>query len=181
MSIIIKGKNIEVTPALRTYAEEKIGKIQKRYNHIIKTEVEFIVEKNPSISANQTVEVTLFTKGPIFRAKESSSDMYASVDVVLEKLERQVEKHKGKVYHNNRGSGALPEIAIAENSIAEEPIRIVKTKQFAIKPMPPDEAIMQMNLLGHDFFVFTNSETEEVNVVYRRNDDNYGLIEPLGD
>lgn len=180
MSLIIKGKNIEVTQPLRDYAEEKIGKIKKYYEHIIKSEIEFTVERNPSISKNQTVEVTLFTKGPIFRAKESTNDMYASIDIVMEKLERQVEKYKGKTYHNKIANGqGVSEAFVAEAPVTPDTGKIVKTKQFAIKPMPAEEAVMQMNLLGHDFFVFTNSDTEEVNVVYRRQDGNYGLIEPL--
>lgn len=183
MAIIIKGKNIEVTAPLKDYAEEKIGKLKERYTQILKTEIQFIVEKNPSIKESQTVEVTLFTKGPIFRATARTIDMYASIDEVLEKLERQLERHKGKVYRSKASNNQpLGEAIIAEAPAIEEPVvmpRIVKTKQFAVKPMPPEEAIMQMDLLGHDFFVFMNSETEEINVVYRRKDNDYGLIEPI--
>lgn len=181
MAVIIRGKNIEITDKLRRYAESKINKIRKHYNQIIKTEVELIAEKNPSITNNQVVEVTLFTKGPVFRGKESSNDIYASIDLVTGKLEKQVEKYKGKTYasqvQTNHPSGLTesPEESFSE----QERARIVKTKQFAMKPMSLEEAIMQMETLGHNFFIFTNSETEEINVVYRRRDNNYGLIEPV--
>lgn len=182
MEVVIKGRHIEITPALHQYAEDKIKKLS-RYLNLPKAEVELSTEKNPRISANQTAEVTIYTRGPVIRGKESSADMHASIDLVTEKLEKQIKKYKGKVYNNlnNKAHGLSPEAfelpAEGIEEEAEEPA-IVKTKQFALKPMTPEEATLQMELLGHDFFVFTNSETEELNVVYRRKDDNYGLIEP---
>lgn len=182
MEVVIKGRHIEITPGLHQYAEEKIKKLS-RYLNLPKAEVELSTEKNPRISANQTAEVTIYTRGPVIRGKESSADMHASIDLVTEKLEKQIKKYKGKVYNNlnNKAHGLSPEAfelpAEGIEEEAEEP-SIVKTKQFAVKPMTPEEATLQMELLGHDFFVFTNSETEELNVVYRRKDDNYGLIEP---
>jgi len=178
MSLIIKGRNIEITDKLRQYIEKKISKIEKHYNQIIKTEVELLIEKNPSISKNQTVQVTLFTKGPIFRARESSIDIYASIDLAVDKLKKQVERYKGKTYTS--------QIHPVDNThFSKEPIKefkekfqIVKTKQFVMKPMTPEEAILQMETLGHSFFVFSNAETETINVIYRRKDNNYGLIEP---
>ncbi|MBI4744702.1 MAG: ribosome-associated translation inhibitor RaiA [Actinobacteria bacterium] len=183
MQVIVKGKNIEITGALRKYAEEKIGRVEKHFDHITKAEVELIVEKNPSISNNQTVEATLFTKGPVVRAKESSKDMYASIDMVLNKLERQVEKYKGKTY-SSKAQGNSEELyemmkTSEEKGVTESKNRIVDVRQVALKPMSPEEATLQMDKLGYDFFVFTNSETEEINVVYRRKDKNYSLIEPI--
>lgn len=184
MPVIVKGKNIEVTEALRKYAEEKLNHVKKRFNEIIKTEIEFIVEKNPSIANNQTVEVTLFTKGPLFRAKESSTDMYASIDLVVEKLEKQIDKFKGKTYKSQSHPAETNEVPTAEEASEEETGEeqgpsIVEVKQVPMKPMSPEEAIMQMQLLGQDFFVFTNAETEETNVVYRKKNNTFGLIEPV--
>jgi len=188
MQVIVKGRNIDVTNALRKYTLDKISKVVKYFDQILKVEVEFTVEKNPSISESETVEVTVFTKGPVIRAKESSADMYASVDVVIEKLERQVKRYKGKLQmrvprnpelkRENFMAGEITEES-EEHENTKKP-RIVKIKQFAIKPMSPEEATLQMELLGHDFYVFTNAETDEINVVYRRKDNNYGLIEPIG-
>jgi len=182
MDVVVKGRHIEITPALREYAEEKIRKLS-RYLNLPKAEVELSIERNPRISENQTAEVTIYTRGPVIRGKESTVDMHASIDLVAEKLEKQIKKYKGKVYnnHNNKAHGLSAEALAAspEPRMAETPEpSIVKTKQFAVKPMTPEEATLQMELLGHDFFVFTNSETEEINVVYRRSDEDYGLIEP---
>ncbi len=187
MKVIVKGRNIDITDALREYAVEKMSKMTKYFDQIMKIEIEFMVEKNPSISNPKTVEVTVFTKGPVIRAKESSTDMYASIDLVADKLERQVKKYKGKLQaHSLRNNGAIREnVAEMESNnkddkeTAGKP-KIVKIKQFTMKPMSPIEASLQMELIGHDFYVFNNAETDEVNVVYRRKDNDYGLIEPLG-
>jgi putative sigma-54 modulation protein len=188
MKVIVKGRNINVTNTLREYAVEKMAKMTKYLDQIMQIEIEFIVEKNPSIANAKTVEATVFTKGPVIRAKESSSDMYASIDLVVDKLERQIKRYKGKLKaHNVRTNGTAREALLNEEQENEVEAseesrkpRIVKVKQFSIKPMSPVEASMQMELLGHDFYVFTNAETDEVNVVYRRKDNNYGLIEPVG-
>jgi len=180
MQIIVKGKNLEVTEPLRQYAVEKIGRVEKYLDRILKTEIEMSVEKNPKIQANQVVEVTLFTNGPVIRAKESAADMYQAIDLVCEKLERQARKVKRKLIdrsHHARNPFKEPSPLLEEGE--REPM-IVKTKSFPLKPMTPEEACLQMELVGHDFFVFINSETEETNVVYRRRDGNYGLIEPGG-
>lgn len=183
MEIIVKGRHIEVTNALRAYAEEKIGRITKYFDQIQKIEIEFTDEKNPSIVNSKTVEVTVFPKGPILRAKESSNDMYASIDMVVDKLERRVKRYKNKTYKSAKHGQSLGEIAVANFNAGagreEVAPHIVKVKQVSIKPMDPEEATMQMDLLGHDFFVFTNADTDEVNVVYKRKDNNYGLIEPI--
>ncbi|MBE0447489.1 MAG: ribosome-associated translation inhibitor RaiA [Actinobacteria bacterium] len=184
MELIVKGRHVEVTGALRSYAEDKIGRVAKYFDRIQKIEIEFTDEKNPSIINSKTVEVTVFPKGPILRAKESSSDMYASIDMVVDKLERQIKRFKNKKnYKSTKHAPGLGELALASFAgTAREELegpRIVKVKQVAVKPMDPEEATMQMELLGHDFFVFTNANTEEVNVVYKRKDNNYGLIEPI--
>jgi putative sigma-54 modulation protein len=183
MQIIVKGKNLDMTPALREYAEEKVSKVEKYFDRIMKTEIEMSVERNPKISNNQVVEVTVFTNGPVIRAKESATDMYQAIDLVSSKLERQARRAKKKMIdrsHHAKNPFKDPAlIAIEEEEVETEPV-IVKTKRFPLKPMTPEEACLQMDLIGHDFFVFVNADTEETNVVYRRKDGNYGLIEPGG-
>ena len=185
MNLTVKGRNLVLTEAISAYAEEKFGRLRKYLASSSRCEVELWTEKNPSIADNQVVEVTIFTKGPVIRAREASPDIYASIDLVFEKLERQVKKYRGKLY--SHPGGAQKEALASEGfKILEEPEeqepetpapRIVKTKQFNVKPMTPEEAALQLELVGHDFFVFTNSETGETAVVYRRRDGNYGLIE----
>jgi len=182
MKMIVKGRHTDVTPAIREYAEEKIGRVAKILDSMIMSaDVELTTESNPSIQENQIAEVTVYTKGHVIRAKESASDMFAAIDLVSEKLERQVRKFKTKIVDRHTKAPSLPEaisMAAAEEQQAEREPAIVKTKRLDIKPMTPDEAILQMELLGHDFFVFSSAETEEINVLYRRNDGDYGLIEP---
>jgi putative sigma-54 modulation protein len=179
MQIIVKGKNLEVTEALREYALDKVGRVEKYLDRILKTEIEMSVERNPKIQDNQVVEVTIFSSGPIIRAKESAVDMYQAIDLVTSKLERQARKVKQKMIdRSHHAKNPFKESPVSEEEEAEA--TIVKTKSFTLKPMTPEEACLQMDLLGHDFFVFINAETEETNVVYRRKDGNYGLIEPGG-
>jgi putative sigma-54 modulation protein len=180
MQIIVKGKNIEVTEALRGYALEKVSKVEKYLDRILKMEIEMSVERNPKIQDNQVVEVTIFSSGPIIRAKESAGDMYQAIDLVSGKLERQARKVKKKMIdRSHHAKNPFKEAAMATETEEVEAM-IVKTKSFPLKPMTPEEACLQMDLLGHDFFVFINAETEETSVVYRRKDGNYGLIEPGG-
>ena len=180
MKIIIKGRRMAVTDAIHDYAEEKIGRVSKIFDgdHIT-TEVELFVEKNPSIENSQVAEVTVWTKGPVIRAKEAAPDMYAAIDLVSEKLERQFRKYKGKMKDRHSSRAAMPPVAVPPLFEEEESEpAIVKTKAVELKPMTPEEAILQLELLGHDFFVFTSAETESVSVLYRRHDGDYGLIEP---
>jgi putative sigma-54 modulation protein len=186
MEIRIKGKNMAVSPTIKDYVTEKISRLDRYFaNQIMSAEVELTEEKNPSIAENQHIEVTLTTKGSLIRASESSIDMHASADLVLDKLERQIKKHKEK-YKDNLYGGApghraeslryeTPEQA--EPRKTEEELTI-EVRQMRFKPMTPTEAVMQMDALGHSFFVFSNSETNEINVVYRRDGRNYGLLEP---
>lgn len=180
MRLQVKGKNLEVSETIRTYAEEKLKKLDGRLHELTQVELELCVEKNPSIAANQIAEATIWTKGPTLRAREASSDMKASIDQLIEKLLRQLDHYRAKrtaARRQGRGNGTPTGGAMSVPEEVEEP-RIVKVKQFAVKPMSPEEAALQLELVGHDFFVFRNDETGEVNVLYRRTDAGYGLIEP---
>jgi putative sigma-54 modulation protein len=177
MRLHVKGKNVEVSAAIHDYAERKLGKLSPQLAEQTHVELELAVEKNPSIADNHIAEATIFTKGPVLRAREASSDMKASIDVLVDKLERQVKRYRQKRRHEHewheRSNGNTP----AEVP-AEEGAMIVKTKQFVLNGMSPEEAVEQLELIGHDFFVFRNSESGEINVVYRRRDGDYGVIEP---
>jgi putative sigma-54 modulation protein len=174
-----KGKNVEVSDSLRTYAQEKLGKLDKHLNDAARLELELAVEKNPSIAENQIAEGTIWTKGPVLRARESSPDMRASIDMLVEKLERQARRYRDKRRARPGGRHAADaSLEAAPVDVEEESPVIVKTKQFAVKPMTPEEAVLQLELIGHDFFVFQNADTTDVNVLYRRRDGDYGLIEP---
>jgi putative sigma-54 modulation protein len=175
----VKGKNLEVPESIRRYAEEKLGKVGRQLADPTEVEIELAVEKNPSIAESQVAEATVRTKGPTLRAREASGDMRTSIDQLATKLERQVKRYREKrrPRHAGRTNGG-PELAEPENVPAEGSLEIVKSKQFAVKPMSPEEAVLQLELVGHDFFVFRNDDTAEVNVVYRRNAGGYGLIEP---
>ncbi|MDA3937218.1 MAG: ribosome-associated translation inhibitor RaiA [Actinomycetota bacterium] len=179
MKMIVKGRHMAVTPPIREYAEEKIGRTSKIMDHeTMTTEVELYVEKNPSIENNQVAEITVFTKGPVIRSKEAATDMYAAIDLAADKLERQFRKYKGK--KQNRHSARMGAAAMRAPEIMEpeEPeAALVKTKIMEFKPMTLDEAILQMELLGHDFFVFNAVDNDAVNVLYRRHDGDFGLIE----
>lgn len=175
MKIIVKGKNVEVTPALKEYVEKKVGKIEKYFEgELREATVTLILEKDL-----HKVEVTIPLDGYILRGEEATKDMYGSIDNVVEKLERQVRKYKTRINRKLKNHSVLDLVPngtnVADNDF--EP-SIVRTKRFAVKPMPEEEAVLQMDLLGHNFFVFLNADTEEVNVVYKRKDGNYGLIEP---
>ena len=177
MRLQVKGKNVDVTDSLRDYALQKLGKLEKHLNDQARLELELQVEKNPSISENQVAEATVWTKGPVLRARESSSDMKASIDLLVDKLERQARRYRDKRRRGPHGNHDYVPEGTPVIPSEETPV-IVKTKQFAIKPMTPEEAVLQLELIGHDFFVFQNADTDDVNVLYRRRDGNYGLIEP---
>ena len=178
MRLEVKGKNVDVTPDLRAYAERKVGKLAKQLADPTRVEVELAVERNPSIADNHVAEATIWTKGPVLRAREASSDMKASIDQLVDKLERQVTRYRQKRRHEHdrHDVGASQN---AQTSVSpEEDAVIVKTKQFALNPMTPEEAIVQLELIGHDFFVFRDLASGDINVLYRRHDGDYGLIEP---
>ena len=173
----VRGKNIEITPSLREYVEKRVGKVTKYFENVGDITVLLTVSKGRHI-----VEVTVPVQGGILlRGEEATMDMYTSIDLVVEKLERQIHKQKTKLARRFRNNGfkaeALQMPAVPEKQEDDEEYKVVKTKRFIVKPMDVQEAIMQMNLLNHNFFVYRDAETEEVNVVYRRTDANYGLIE----
>jgi putative sigma-54 modulation protein len=178
MQLQIKGKNVEMSDSIRDYAEEKLRKLERHLADPTKVELELSLERNPSIANNHIAEATIWTKGPTLRARESSADWHASIDELVSKLERQAKRYRNRRrnHHPHSNHSALGE-AIPVVPGEPEPA-IVKTKQFAVKPMTPEEAVLQLELIGHDFFVFRNSEVGEVAVVYRRRDGNFGLIEP---
>ena len=173
MRFTITGRNIEVTQGLREAVEDKLGKLDRFFAPATEAVVRLSVQKDI-----QKIEVTIPVKGHIIRAEESSSDMYVSIDLVEEILERQLKKYKNKLIDKKQSAPSFSEAFLQEDASAEEEIQIVKSKKFAVKPMDPDEACVQMELLGHNFYVFLNADTEEVNVVYKRKGGTYGLIEP---
>ena len=177
MRLQVKGKNVEVTDSIRQYAQEKLGKLERQLADPTRVELELAVERNPSISANHVAEATIWTKGPVLRAREANVDMKASIDQLADKLERQVKRYREKRRPRRSGGANDPSIPHDAVPVESEP-RIVKMKRFPVKPMTPEEAVLQLELVGHDFFVFQNADTMDVNVVYRRRDSNYGLIEP---
>jgi putative sigma-54 modulation protein len=170
----VKGKNVDLSPSLKEYAQKKLAKLEKHLSDGTQVELELAAERNPSIGESQIAEATVWTKGPVLRARESSQDMKASIDLLVEKLERQAQRYREK---RRRSAARGHEAPPAPPVDASNP-EIVKTKQFAVKPMSPEEAVLQLELIGHDFFVFQNADTNDVNVLYRRRDGNYGLIEP---
>jgi putative sigma-54 modulation protein len=175
MQLSVTARNLEITPALRSYAEEKLTRLTKYLEHIVTAHVVLSVNKH-----RQTAEVTLRVRDLTIRAEEESDDLYSSIDLVVEKLERQILRYKERIAtHAGRSAPRSARGPALPATVEEEP-RVVKTKRFAVKPVPTEEAILQMNLLGHSFYVFRNSATEEVNVLYRRRDGHYGLIEPEG-
>lgn len=189
MRITITGKHMELTDSLKAYAEKKMNKLEKYFSHIQEVQIRQSVVRQWHVA-----EVMVQGDGILLRGEERSADMYASIDQVFEKLERQLQKFKGKRSMRPREetahlrdqidestAGELSEEAPAEAASPTAPleqIRIVRTKHFAFKPMTPEEAALQMELVGHDFFVFANADTGQVNVIYRRKGGNYGLIEP---
>ena len=175
MNFIISGKNIDVTPGLKSCIEQKLGKLERYFTPETEIIVTLSVEKE-----RQKIEVTIPVKGHIIRSEQSSNDMYVSIDLVEEVIERQLRKYKNKlVARNQEGSNFKQEFFESEDTSSEDDeIKIIRTKRFGIKPMFPEDACIQMDLLGHDFYVFFNAETEEVNVVYKRKDGTFGLIEP---
>lgn len=172
MNVIVNGRHLEVTPALKSYAEEKMGKFDRYLSNISEAIVTLTVEKY-----RHKTEVLLKANGVMIQAEGITGDIYSSIDEVVEKLEKQVKKYKEKLVSHRKGEGKS--VPAAASVPANETGRIIKKKRFDMKPMSPDEAAMQMELLDKDFFIFANDASGEINVIYRRNDGNYGLIEPV--
>ena len=173
MKFVIVGKNIEVTQGLKAAVEEKIGKLEKYFNPETEIHVTLSVEKE-----RQKIEVTIPVKGSIIRSEQVSNDMYVSINLVEEIIERQIKKYKNKLIDQKQSAGFFKQEFIEKDYMDDEEVKIIRTKKFDIKPMYPEDACVQMELLGHSFFVFFNAETEQVNVVYKRKGNTYGLIEP---
>ncbi len=174
MKFIVIGKNIDVTAGLKEAVESKLGKLERYFTADTEVHVTLSVQKN-----RQKIEVTIPVKGGIIRSEEESDDMYVSIDLVEEIIERQLRKYKTKLVAKQQEGGSFNQDFIdEEDEDFDDEIKVVKTKKFGIKPMYAEDACLQMELLGHNFYVFSNAETDEVNVVYKRKNGTYGLIEP---
>ena len=173
MKITISGKNIDVTEGLKAAVNEKLGKLEKYFTPDTNVIVTLSVEKE-----RQKIEVTIPVKGNIIRSEQVSSDMYVSIDLVEEVIERQLRKYKTKIVNQQQAGGNFQKEFVEDEFLEDEEVNIIRTKKFGIKPMYPEDACVQMELLGHNFYVFRNAETDEVNVVYKRKNNTYGLIEP---
>ena len=173
MKITISGKNIDVTEGLKAAVNEKLGKLEKYFTPDTNVIVTLSVEKE-----RQKIEVTIPVKGNIIRSEQVSNDMYVSIDLVEEVIERQLRKYKNKIVDKQQAATNFQKEYIDKDYEEEDEVKIIRTKKFGIKPMYPEDACVQMELLGHNFFVFYNAETEQVNVVYKRKGNTYGLIEP---
>ena len=173
MKITISGKNIDVTEGLRAAGQDKLGKLERYFTPDTEVIVTLSVEKE-----RQKIEVTIPVKGNIIRSEQVSNDMYVSIDLVEEVIERQLRKYKTKIVDKKQEGGNFQKAYIENDYMEDEEIRIIRSKKFGMKPMFPEDACVQMELLGHNFYVFRNAETDEVNVVYKRKGNTYGLIEP---
>ena len=173
MKFIIIGRNIDVTEGLKSAVQEKLGKLERYFTLETEIHVTLSVEKD-----RQKIEVTIPVKGNIIRSEQVSSDMYVSIDLVEEVIERQLRKYKTKIVNQQQAGGNFQKEFVEDEFLEDEEVKIIRTKKFGIKPMYPEDACVQMELLGHNFYVFRNAETDEVNVVYKRKGNTYGLIEP---
>ena len=179
MRLEVKGRNVEVNDSIRRYAEEKLDRIEKQLPEPTQIEVELTLETNPSISEDHIAEATVWTKGSTLRAREASNAFETSIDQLSDKLERQVKRYREKRSRRETGRRANGQLSDEPSFSGEQLDRmIVKSKQFELQPLTPEEAAVELELIGHDFFVFTNAETGLTNVVYRRRAGAYGLIEP---
>ena len=173
MRYIISGKNIDVTEGLKSAIYDKIGKLERYFTTDTELHITLSVEKD-----RQKIEVTIPVKGSIIRAEQVSNDMYVSIDLVEEIIERQLKKYKNKLIDQEQAAANFNQAFMDDEYPEDDSVNITRVKRFAVKPMDPEEACVQMELLGHSFYVFRNAETDEVNVVYKRKGNTYGLIEP---
>lgn len=173
MKFIIIGRNIDITEGLKSAVQEKLGKLERYFTPETEIHVTLSVEKD-----RQKIEVTIPVKGNIIRSEQVSSDMYVSIDLVEEVIERQLRKYKTKIVNQQQAGGNFQKEFVEDEFLEDEEVNIIRTKKFGVKPMYPEDACVQMELLGHNFYVFRNAETDEVNVVYKRKGNTYGLIEP---
>jgi putative sigma-54 modulation protein len=186
MQVVLKGKNVEITDWLREYVEKKVDKLDRYLPDIQEARVELSSQKTRSSQDRQVAQLTVRGNGLMLRAEERTDDMFAAIDAVVDKMHRQIARYKGKRIDRWQGQGPsrteveMPplEADVLDELAEEETRRIVRVKRFAVSPMDEEEAIEQMELLGHDFFVFFNPNSGRMSVLYRRQDDNYGLLEP---
>jgi putative sigma-54 modulation protein len=194
MQLQVSGRNLDVTEPIREYARRKLERIERHLTEDTRVDLELAVERNRSINSNQHAELTVWTRGPVLRAHEYAADMYAAIDLAVDKLDRQVRRYRERrrhwrPHHSARDVDALLPLTDADEAIAAAAVNgaepelpvpaIVKTKRFNMKPMHPDEAALQLELVGHEFYVFLNAESDAVAVIYRRRDGNLGVIEPV--
>ena len=173
MKFIISGKNLPVSDNLKTAVEDKLGKLERYFTPDTEVIVTLSVEKE-----RQKIEVTIPVKGRIIRSEQTSNDMYVSIDLVEEVIERQLRKYKNKIIDRKQEGGNFQKAFVEDDYEEDDEVKIIRSKRFDIKPMYAEDACVQMELLGHSFFVFVNAETDQVNVVYKRKGNTYGLIEP---
>ena len=173
MKFIISGKNLTVSDELRSYVENKLGKLERYFKPDTDVIVTLSVEKE-----RQKIEVTIPVKGTVIRSEQTSNDMYVSIDLVEEIIERQLRKYKNKIVDKHQAAGSFQPEFLQSDYAESEDIKIIRSKKFDVKPMYPEDACLEMELLGHNFFVFMNAETDQVNVVYKRKAGTYGLLEP---
>jgi putative sigma-54 modulation protein len=186
IDVVVTGRNIDVPMDLQEYAQKKLGRLDRYLDNIMELRVEMSAKKAKSATDRQVVQATLVAGGTLLRAEERSSDMYAAVDAVADKLFRQARRYKDRLQRKGRVRGERPAAIVAERAMAaeeylieeeEQEIQFERVKRFVLRPMSSTEAVEQMELLGHDFFAFLNADSDEVNVAYRRADGGYGLLE----
>ncbi|MEB3178663.1 MAG: ribosome-associated translation inhibitor RaiA [Nostocaceae cyanobacterium] len=187
MKLVIHGKNIEITAAIREYVHHKVEKAVNHFQNLItEVDVHLSVARNPRINPNQAAEVTIYANGTVIRAEEKSENLYASIDLVADKIARQLRKYKERLHDKRTQPQATPEVVAPEPVTAdligdrapELPDEVIRTKYFAMPPMTITEAAEQLQMVGHDFYMFRNAETGEINVIYERNHGGYGVIQP---
>lgn len=188
MKLVIQGKNIEITAAIREYVNQKIEKAVNHFQNITtEVDVNLSVARNPRINSKQTAEVTIYANGTVIRAQESSEDLYASIDLVADKIYRQLRKYKEKLQYNKTHVQPKTGVIVEASPVAEDliggrtpelPDAVVRMKYFAMPPMTIEEALEQLQLVDHDFYMFRNAKTDEINVIYERNHGGYGVIQP---
>jgi putative sigma-54 modulation protein len=178
MNLQITTKNVEYSAAIQKQVKKKLGKLSRYLPTVGEGKVEITQERTKQPEQRFTVQVTLDSKGTLIRAQEKAENIRTALDKVMDALTNRIERYKGKLYDKGRGVSLARQEAVIETEELEAPQKIVKSKHFLLKPMLEDEAISQMELLGHDFFLFISAETGKLNLLYRRQDGNYGLIEP---
>ncbi|HET7376069.1 MAG TPA: ribosome-associated translation inhibitor RaiA [Anaerolineae bacterium] len=184
MNIVVRGRNLEVTPRLQEYVDTKVGKLDRFMPSIDEARMELSTEQTQSAQHSQIAQLTVRARGRILRAEERHQDIFAAIDAVTDKMQRQVSRYKDRLYSRGQPRSAAEAEAISMggpggSAQAEKPLgHIVRTKKFPVEPMDPEEAIEQMEMLGHDFFMFFNTASEAINVLYRRRNGDYGLLQP---